>query len=252
MARTSLGVLVDARPVPEEDRTSYREVDVVVAPNLLVTVRKSPPDGQPWQPEPSTPPRTRCLRGRAPASRARRHRRVVPRRGRRHVRRDRGAGGSRDRRLAEQPRPAAAGRPAPRPPARPAPRRPRCVGLSGGSSTAGSSPAGSARAARSSCSSPTPTRRPSARPRSSTSPATSSRPRASTTSPSIAENQNDVGKKLTVIASLLLTPTLIVGFYGQNFGEAFQEPYWTIGVSVFLIVVTALAQLAFFKWRRWI
>ena len=35
----------------------------------------------------------------------------------------------------------------------------------------------------------------------------------------ITEGQNDVAKKLTVIASLVLVPSLIVGFYGQNFGE---------------------------------
>ena len=68
----------------------------------------------------------------------------------------------------------------------------------------------------------------------------------------IAEGQNDVGKKLTVVASLVLVPSLIVGFYGQNFAEAFDEPYWSVGVSLGLIVVTTIAQLALFRWRRWI
>ena len=68
----------------------------------------------------------------------------------------------------------------------------------------------------------------------------------------IAENQNEVVKKLTVIASLLLLPTLIVGFYGQNFVPHFRDWYWSIGVSSFLIVATTILQLAFFKWRRWI
>ena len=36
----------------------------------------------------------------------------------------------------------------------------------------------------------------------------------------IAESQNEVVKKLTVIASLVLVPTLIIGFYGQNFGAS--------------------------------
>ena len=48
----------------------------------------------------------------------------------------------------------------------------------------------------------------------------------------IAESQNEVVKKLTVIASLLLLPTFIVGFYGQNFVPAFDDAYWTIGVSI--------------------
>jgi magnesium transporter len=68
----------------------------------------------------------------------------------------------------------------------------------------------------------------------------------------IAENQNEIVKKLTVIASLLLLPTLVVGFYGQNFVSAFQDFYWTIGVSTLLIVATTVAQLAIFRWRRWI
>ena len=68
----------------------------------------------------------------------------------------------------------------------------------------------------------------------------------------IAENQNEIVKKLTVIASLLLLPTLVVGFYGQNFVKAFNDFYWSIGASTFLIVATTVAQLALFRWRRWI
>ena len=68
----------------------------------------------------------------------------------------------------------------------------------------------------------------------------------------IAEANSDIVKKLTVIASLVLVPTLIVGFYGQNFGEAFNEGYWTLGVSTMLIVSSTIAQLAVYRWRRWI
>jgi magnesium transporter len=68
----------------------------------------------------------------------------------------------------------------------------------------------------------------------------------------ITEQQNDVSKKLTVIASLVLVPSLIVGFYGQNFADEFREAYWSVGVSLGLIVVTTLVQLALFRWRRWI
>src|SRR5204863_8767847 len=68
----------------------------------------------------------------------------------------------------------------------------------------------------------------------------------------IAENQNDVVKKRTVIASALLLPTLIVGFYGQNFLHSFNDFYWSIGVSVGLIVASTIAQLAVFRWRHWI
>ena len=68
----------------------------------------------------------------------------------------------------------------------------------------------------------------------------------------ISENQNEVGKKLTVIASLVLVPSFIVGFYGQNFASVFSDAYWSIGMSTSLIVVSTLIQLAIFRWRRWI
>jgi magnesium transporter len=68
----------------------------------------------------------------------------------------------------------------------------------------------------------------------------------------ITEQQNDVAKKLTVIASLVLVPSLIVGFYGQNFDHAFDDRFWTLGTSTMLIVGSTLAQLAIFRWRRWI
>ena len=68
----------------------------------------------------------------------------------------------------------------------------------------------------------------------------------------ISESQNEVVKVLTVVASLVLVPTLITGFYGQNFGSAFDDPYWNLATSVGLIVVTTVAQLIVFRWRRWI
>jgi magnesium transporter len=68
----------------------------------------------------------------------------------------------------------------------------------------------------------------------------------------VVEGQGEVAKKLTVIASLVLVPSLIVGYYGQNFESAFDDEYWSIGVSSGLIVVSTLAQLALFRWRRWI
>lgn len=68
----------------------------------------------------------------------------------------------------------------------------------------------------------------------------------------VVEGQSEVAKKLTVIASLVLVPTLIVGYYGQNFESAFDESYWSITVSTGLILASTLAQLALFRWRRWI
>jgi magnesium transporter len=70
----------------------------------------------------------------------------------------------------------------------------------------------------------------------------------------IANDQNEVMKKLTVIASVLLLPTFIVGLYGQNFRHHFPELGWQWGYawSWGLIVVTTAAQLWYFKRKRWI
>src|ERR671936_483657 len=70
----------------------------------------------------------------------------------------------------------------------------------------------------------------------------------------IANDQNEVMKKLTVIASVLLLPTFIVGLYGQNFQHHFPEIGWQWGYawSWALIVLTTMIQLAFFRWKKWL
>jgi magnesium transporter len=69
----------------------------------------------------------------------------------------------------------------------------------------------------------------------------------------IANDQNEVTKALTVIASVLLVPTFIVGLYGQNFRHI-PELNWSFGYwwSWGLIVLTTIAQLIFFRWLGWI
>ena len=69
----------------------------------------------------------------------------------------------------------------------------------------------------------------------------------------VANDQNEVMKRLTVIASVLLLPTFIVGLYGQNF-DRIPEIGWAFGYwwSWGWIVATTIAQLAFFRWKRWI
>jgi magnesium transporter len=68
----------------------------------------------------------------------------------------------------------------------------------------------------------------------------------------VVEGQGEVAKKLTVIAALVLVPSFIVGFYGQNFASAFDEDYWSLAVSTGLILLSTIVQLAIFRWRRWI
>ncbi len=68
----------------------------------------------------------------------------------------------------------------------------------------------------------------------------------------IAADQNEVMKRLTVIASLLLVPTFIVGLYGQNFHDI-PELGWSWGYwwSWGLILGTTAVQLVFFRWKKW-
>ena len=69
----------------------------------------------------------------------------------------------------------------------------------------------------------------------------------------IANDQNEVMKKLTVIASVLLAPTFIVGLYGQNFFHM-PELHWQYGYLYswgLILIVTAL-QLMYFRRKRWI
>ena len=69
----------------------------------------------------------------------------------------------------------------------------------------------------------------------------------------IANDQNEVTKRLTVIASVLLLPTFIVGLYGQNFRHI-PELGWGFGYwwSWGWIVFTTILQLVFFRWLGWI
>jgi magnesium transporter len=69
----------------------------------------------------------------------------------------------------------------------------------------------------------------------------------------IANDQNEVMKRLTVVASLLLLPTFIVGLYGQNFVDI-PELRWHLGYAYVwgLIVVTTALQLWWFRRKNWV
>ena len=69
----------------------------------------------------------------------------------------------------------------------------------------------------------------------------------------ISNDQNEVMKRLTVIASLLLLPTFIVGLYGQNFVNI-PELRWSFGYAYVwgVIIATTAMQLWWFRRARWI
>lgn len=69
----------------------------------------------------------------------------------------------------------------------------------------------------------------------------------------VAQDQNEVMKRLTVVASVLLLPTFIVGLYGQNL-RGVPEFHWAHGYlwSWCVIIVTTIAQLVYFRRKKWI
>ena len=69
----------------------------------------------------------------------------------------------------------------------------------------------------------------------------------------VAQGQNEVVQRLTAIASILLFPTFVVGVYGQNF-DHLPELHWHYGYafSWAVIVIATVAQLVFFRRKRWI
>ena len=69
----------------------------------------------------------------------------------------------------------------------------------------------------------------------------------------IANDQNEVMKRLTVAATLLLFPTFVVGVYGQNFHHI-PELSWRFGYAYcwLVIVLATIAQLVYYRRKRWI
>ncbi|MGK2941641.1 MAG: magnesium/cobalt transporter CorA [Immundisolibacter sp.] len=76
---------------------------------------------------------------------------------------------------------------------------------------------------------------------------------------SISNRQNEVMKVLTVIATIFIPLTFLVGVYGMNFSVNQHSPWampelrWDYGYPVLWLVMiaAALGMLAFFKRRRW-
>lgn len=69
----------------------------------------------------------------------------------------------------------------------------------------------------------------------------------------VANDQNEVMKLLTIVAAIFLPPTFIVGLYGQNF-DVIPELHWAqgYGFSWLLILISTGLQLWFFRRRKWL
>jgi magnesium transporter len=69
----------------------------------------------------------------------------------------------------------------------------------------------------------------------------------------IANDQNEVMKRLTAVASILLVPTFIVGLYGQNF-DHMPELHWGFGYwwSWGWILAATAFQIVFYRRKGWL
>lgn len=65
----------------------------------------------------------------------------------------------------------------------------------------------------------------------------------------LANQQNQVMKRLTVIAALLLVPGLFAGLGGMNFDGIPAWDYWTVTGSILAFIVIGLAVSI---WRKWL
>ena len=70
---------------------------------------------------------------------------------------------------------------------------------------------------------------------------------------------NEVMRVLTIIATLFIPPTFVVGIYGMNFNQSagpmnmpeLSSPYGYIGVWIVIFSMIG-GMLVFFKKRKWI
>ena len=64
--------------------------------------------------------------------------------------------------------------------------------------------------------------------------------------------QNDIFKVLTIASIVGIPPTFVVGLYGMNF-KNIPEFDWAYGYQwgLFLVVVSIIVPVAWFKWRGW-
>jgi Mg2+ and Co2+ transporter CorA len=67
------------------------------------------------------------------------------------------------------------------------------------------------------------------------------------------QRQTVAQMRLGAVASILLLPALIVGFFGQNFNVTPWDDFrfsWEINAAV--IIVSAAAQFVYFKRKKWL
>jgi len=65
--------------------------------------------------------------------------------------------------------------------------------------------------------------------------------------------QNNIIKLFSVMAVVLMPPTLIASIYGMNFKDM-PELGWDLGypMAVILMLVAAIVPYYIFKWKKWL
>ena len=65
----------------------------------------------------------------------------------------------------------------------------------------------------------------------------------------VANRTNDITKQLTILASIFLPLSFVVGFFGQNFDVLGTPPFFYAMVSIMVLV--PLGMIAWFKHKEW-
>lgn len=70
---------------------------------------------------------------------------------------------------------------------------------------------------------------------------------------SVSNKMNEIIKVLTILSSIFIPLTFIVGVYGMNF-KNMPELSWTYGyfISLGLMLFLAILMLLYFRWRKWL
>jgi magnesium transporter len=69
----------------------------------------------------------------------------------------------------------------------------------------------------------------------------------------VSLEQNDIIKLFSVMAVVLMPPTLIASIYGMNFAHM-PELHWPIGypIALMLMLLAGALPYVYFKWKRWL
>src|SRR5689334_14158182 len=66
--------------------------------------------------------------------------------------------------------------------------------------------------------------------------------------------QNNIIKIFSIAAVIFMPPTLVASIYGMNFHHNMIELDWEYGypIAIFLMVLSAVLPILFFKWKKWL